>query len=371
MSLAELEMIYGSNQVEPINNSCARINANEVDIKRLGGTIKVAKIIAEGNRSSGLEKALAYDIGTWAQDNGKTNLGISLYGVDDVDPNQLGLKIKRALKPRGIKIRTIPNKSGQLNSAQVLHNKLYKSRHAEYVICKSGDKLIIGRTKAVQNITDYTKRDRQRPKRDARVGMLPPKLAQIMLNLALGNQNKPIKTILDPFCGTGVLLQEALLLGLDVYGSDNSQRMIDYSRQNLEWLCKQYDISGKYKLAVGDATSLKWPQPIGVVVSETYLGPPMAKPPHADRLSQLQADARALLVKFLSNLGPQLEPATRLCLAIPAWRVDQKTYRISVVDRIAKLGYNRLVLKHVATKDLIYFRTNQVVARELLILEKI
>ena len=85
----------------------------------------------------------------------------------------------------------------------------------------------------MQDIESYTKRDRERPKRDAKVGMLPPKLAQIIINLAAGQlpeeklQNicdiplgEPIprrllgQTVLDPFCGTGVILQEASADGL-------------------------------------------------------------------------------------------------------------------------------------------------------------
>jgi hypothetical protein len=40
----------------------------------------------------------------------------------------------------------------------------------------------------VQDIDAYAERDFERPMRDAFVGMLPPKLAQIMLNLAVGEE---------------------------------------------------------------------------------------------------------------------------------------------------------------------------------------
>ena len=106
------------------------------------------------------------------------------------------------------------------------------------------DKIIIARTKKVQDITDYTDRDRNRPKRDAYVGMLPPKLAQIIINLASGNNQIAGKRLLDPFCGTGVIPQEALLMGFDVYGTDIEQKMIDYSQINIEWLKSRRNIKG-------------------------------------------------------------------------------------------------------------------------------
>ena len=85
-------------------------------------------------------------------------------------------------------------------------------------------RLSLVKLEGVQNISAYAMRDQKRPKRDAFVGMLPPKLAQIMINLALGDQEPKDKLLLDPFCGTGVLLQEALLMGLKVYGTDLSQK---------------------------------------------------------------------------------------------------------------------------------------------------
>ena len=51
--------------------------------------------------------------------------------------------------------------------------------------------------------------------------------------------------LLDPFCGTGVVLQEALLMGYDVYGTDLEPRMIDYSGANLDWLSERFDLSGR------------------------------------------------------------------------------------------------------------------------------
>jgi len=108
--------------------------------------------------------------------------------------------------------------------------------------------------------------------------MLPPKLAQIIVNLATGplpddkmssicdipaDQIIPQphlgQTLLDPFCGTGVLLQEAALMGYNVYGSDLEARMVDYTAQNLAWLETTYRLEPiQPKLEKGDATAHHW-----------------------------------------------------------------------------------------------------------------
>ena len=78
----------------------------------------------------------------------------------------------------------MPNNENHLNSAQVLNNKLTSELGCELLLVSDGVNTIIARTTAVQDIDAYTLRDRGRPKRDARVGMLPPKLAQTIINLS-------------------------------------------------------------------------------------------------------------------------------------------------------------------------------------------
>ncbi len=78
------------------------------------------------------------------------------------------------------------HKEAELNSAQVIHNNLTSPTGWELVFIRDGSKTIVAQTVKVQDIAAYTLRDRSRPKRDARIGMLPPKLAQIIINLAVG-----------------------------------------------------------------------------------------------------------------------------------------------------------------------------------------
>ena len=78
----------------------------------------------------------------------------------------------------------------------------------EIVVIKGHDKVFIGKTVAIQDIENYTKRDYERPARDAKTGMLPPKLAQIMINLGgltkIDHDQEETHavqhTLYDPFC---------------------------------------------------------------------------------------------------------------------------------------------------------------------------
>ncbi|NCS83129.1 hypothetical protein GW746_01805, partial [Candidatus Saccharibacteria bacterium] len=192
--------------------------------------------------------------------------GISAYGfsVSERDVQKAGIILKSRLKKAGVSMRLVPNQDVALSSATSHHNKLGLSENkVELLIVRGSDDIIIAESTGAQHITSLAARDQGRPKRDAFVGMLPPKLALIMVNLATGGKApRPDHRILDPFCGTGVLLQESLLLGYPVYGTDLSEKMISYSEENLQWLKGAYHVTQDWKLHEGDAIKTTWQPPI-------------------------------------------------------------------------------------------------------------
>lgn len=325
----------------------------EPDIARLGGTLKIAVPI---------EGALV----PWLLERpteGKITLGVSDYSrrATARTATAEALKCKRILAKRGQSVRVVPNRAATLSSATSFHNHLTSETKIE--LLKVGGRYY--RVIQVQNINAYARRDQERPARDAKVGMLPPKLAQILINLA--GELRPGATVLDPFCGTGVVLQEALLMGYRAYGTDVSERMVEYSQRNLEWLAGTRD----FRVEVGDATKFSWQPPIGAVAAEVYLGPPMSVPPAEMKLKAAKQECGGILLGCLRNLAGQLMPGTPVVLAVPAWRRPNGAYeRLNLLDEIEQLGYNVRSFKNLAQSDLLYHREQQVVAREIIVLRK-
>lgn len=364
ISLAELEAIFSSSKVKQIGANLAQVTARTVSLDHLGGTVKVAQIIDQPIQDF-LSNLPA----------GKITLGISDYS-EHANPRktwELALKYKNLLKRHGRNVRLVPNgKSPILSSAASHHNQLgEKTNHIEIV--KYGK--YTGISTGAQNITAYAKRDQARPARDAFVGMLPPKLAQILINLATAGAKTG--TVLDPFCGTGVILQESILMGYSAYGTDLSEKMIDYSRKNLDWITKrtprlQKPNAPKLHLEPGDATNHKWQltQP-DFVASEIYLGHPLSAPPAEVKLKALQQDAKALLIGFLKNLSSQLPANAQIALATPAWKRPDGSYSgVNILDEIDKLGYNAIKYRYASYDDLLYYREDQIVARQIIVLRK-
>lgn len=152
-------------------------------------------------------------------------------------------------------------------------------------------------------------------------------------------------------------------MGYAAYGTDLSERMVEYTEKNLTWLDK-----GEFLLAAADATSFTWEQPIDAVACETYLGPPMSAPPAEIKLKSAKQECGAILLGFLKNLAGQIPAGTPVVLAVPAWLRPDGTYsHLNLLDKIEELRYN--VEKDFGS-DLLYARAGQVVAREILILRK-
>ena len=390
LGLAELESLYGSGHVRRLgSHALMDIPAKDINFKQLGGTIKVAKILAERPNLNWKELA-SYLIGSvpkYAKDlpAGKFTLGLSAYDID-VPVTQIEaalLEIKKHVRQTGRTVRIVPNKSPALNSAQVLHNRLTHKGSWELILIKSGAKALLAQTMFVQDINAYADRDQARPARDPRVGMLPPKLAQIIINLAAGRPETRLGKnwdsgdglgrflVLDPFCGTGVILQEALLMGYSAYGTDIEPRMIEFTKRNLQWLIANNPaVEGKVIAEPADATSYHW-LGFSCVASEVYLGRPLSGLPDEAALKQITSDTNTVIKKFLQNLAPQLKPTQTLCLAVPAWRrPDGSMIKLPLIDHLTDMGYTYSDLKHVRREDLVYFREDQVVARQLLRLRK-
>lgn len=374
IGLAELEAVYGADAVRPIGASIALVEA-KVDFARFGSLIKIAKLLTplDGiNPQKGLDycrRALPEHLGYLPE--GKLKLGVSLYGLQmplhKLNANVLSLK--KVVKQHGRSVRVIPNTDLALSSAQTMHNQLTSDLGMELVLVKDGEHMLLGQVTNVQDINDYGRRDRGRPKRDARVGMLPPKLAQTIINLAVADSQTPL-TILDPFCGTGVIPQEALLQGYNVIGTDLEPRMIDYTEQNLVWLRDKYPITATQRLEVGDATSHNWGEPIHFVACEGFLGTPFSAVPSPEKLRETIHDSNTIMKKFLKNIASQLAPGARLCIGAPAWFTNSGVHHLPVLDDLENLGYNRIDFEHARRADLIYHREDQVVGRELVVLVK-
>ena len=345
------------------------------DINRLGGSLKLGRFFdTDFNK---LAKFLAT-----AHPEGKITLGISDFSKQKKSglAKQKSMELKRNLARVGRSVRVITSNEPEISSATAHHNQLgEKAGCFEIFLIDHEIYLSLG----TQNITAYTERDQARPARDAKVGMLPPKLAQILINLC-GKLPEGAR-VLDPFCGTGVVLQEAAIMGYVPYGTDLNERMVEYSKKNLSWLFNERN-QKRFKIlpdlilkkdqileaiSVGDATSFTWEGEIDAVAFEGYLGAPMSKPPVDIKFKTEKAKCREIAIGFLKNITPQIKSGTPVVMALPAWlRENGKYAGLNILDEIQEMGYNFEKFQDLSQSDLLYYREGQIVAREIIVIRK-
>ena len=152
--------------------------------------------------------------------------------MDVFSPSLDGMvfRVKDSLKKQGASIRVVQHENGRIKTATTIHEKLI-TQGVEIMIIPTHAGLTVARTVWVQDIESYAARDMDR-ERSMVVGMMPPKIAQIMINLATGGETS--KVIWDPFCGLGTTLIEALHGGYTkLLASDLSAEMVVATQKNL------------------------------------------------------------------------------------------------------------------------------------------
>jgi tRNA G10 N-methylase Trm11 len=362
----------------------------ELDSENLdtwGGTMLLARQIdAQKPTLKEIPKVLA---GELASAKGKVTFGLRSVGVSLDIIRDAYREGKKHLKKEGKASRYVGNER-QPAATILLHDAglLNPKEGCELVILKDEDYVWMGRTIAAQDPNAYTKRDMEKPVRDTRLGMLPPKLAQVMLNMGkwlvdtMPGAAKPKKTltVLDPFCGMGVIPMETLLRGWPVMASDLLQRAVDGCEKNLDWLRKEEDIKKK------DVPSTLWKQdackpfklktPPDVIVTETHLGPALTERPNQKDAAKMRTENDAMQREFLENVAATL-PGVPLVVTWPVWNLKTGTlYLEQVWEALPKLGYRAVLPRGIETDNshrlsLMYRRPDHMVGREIILLQPV
>lgn len=344
-------------------------------IADLGGTIKIGEIKthmatqiikdAFGEKSKQAQKQISEKIASsgiadiMANSSEKPFFGISVYCTNNYLQSSLGSiqrfvgsAIKEKLVELGKKSQFMgfkDKKHTQLSHVEVIKKKLVENQ-AEVLLCIGKDKTWIATTVAVHNPFDFQKRDIYKPNQRAIFGM-PPRLARMMINLAFC---KAGKTLLDPFCGVGTILQEALLEGASVVGMDVNSWCVKAADENLDWLTREYELKDvDFRIVQGDVDMLA--EKIGLetvdcIVSEPDLGPALKQFPTEPYAQKIIEKLEPLFSDFIEQAHMVLKPNGRLVLVTPFIKTRSGQPVIMLIDEAVKnAGFKRV---HVFSKDI-------------------
>ncbi len=338
----------------------------QIFLDRLGGTIRMAEVVGEFFSSAELLSAMKQVIDK-TETRGAMNLGISGFGVKKDMVNQWLYDLKAKAGTAERKVRIANQKGELLTSGKIFHDKLLK-KGTELIVWKNGDSYLLAQTKANQNLRNYELRDRKKEFRDARMGMLPPKLAQILLNLAQPTWDE---TVIDPFCGSGTVNIEAAITGYKTYGSDINGEFASQAQGNFEQMAEKfrYDPAGG-TFKASDILELGWKNMSGVIATEGWLGQNFTHAPDQgliDKNSQLVMD-------MWKDIFGKLESSNvrRLAFCLPAWNFGLRKISISqqLFNSIKGSSY-KPIHTFGGNFTTFYEREGAYVAREVCVVERV
>lgn len=384
LSIAEINSLLGEEIVNKPNLlfdnililEIGNLNPSEI-IKRLGGTIKIGVVKEEvDKKESSIINSSEKIIG---KKEGKIHFGFSFYGQRKMNLKKIGLETKKILSEKGMSCRWVTSREANLSSVVVSENKLLRENGAEIVIIETKENFLLGRTEAVQLFKELSFRDYGRPNRDDLSGMLPPKLAQIMINLAGASFEQ---TILDPFCGSGTIPTEASLMGYkNLIGTDISEKAIEDTKKNIEWINSKFQLPNfDYKLFNKSSTQLSEilkPNSIDAIITEPYLGPQRGKV----EIEKIKKELEILYSLSLKEFYKILKPKGRVVMIWPVFHITHNAKHITqnitpnlekfkIINPIPEKFRQNKDIKLTKRNTIVYGREGQKVFREIVVLEK-
>ena len=200
LSIAEIAAIFGEQRLEYLINEHLVVhtgqNIDASTINRLGGTIKISQITDECERSD-LPEKISDIILSNCDIEGKITFAINIEPISYKSKKllkKLLIEVKKTLKTHGAKPRFLnkffKEEAKNIENIQSKKEILDKANGIEINLLQKSDNIyVLSHLVASQDIENYSKRDYEKPHRDMINGMLPPKLAQILINLSLTGQH--------------------------------------------------------------------------------------------------------------------------------------------------------------------------------------
>ena len=333
-----------------------KIDPNEL-IMKLGGTIKLGKsLIKEKNPEKFIDlisKSVIY-----SGEEEKLKFTITVYPKETAEiESKIAVTIKDMLydyfKTEGIKAYYKQPSENPTDSIKF---------DIEYFAVQLQGMYYFGKIDAVYDAKDVGFRDMHKPCRRPEYA-ISPRIAKMLMNLCGATEGS---VLLDPFCGVGTILQEALLSNINVIGSDVDAGIIENCKRNLAWLNKTYQIHANAKIFTSNAIDLPktLKEKVDGIASEPFLIPLITYTPKKKEARKMMNKAKYIYIMTLNELKKVLKDGGRIALSLPVMKSREGKERLNIEEVCAETK-----LKLIAG-PFSEARKDQRVERELVILEK-
>ncbi len=315
----------------------AFLQKNKAALKQIAQTLTCSDLL---NGMMQTEKKILFGVSIYFTDN-------SFHPFAGRIQRFIGSTVKDKMAELGKKANFMgysQDRKVQLSHVEVIKKQLVENQ-AEILFCIGKKTTWVGITVGVHDPFEFQKRDIYKPNQRKIFGM-PPRLARMMVNLSACKKDK---VLLDPFCGVGTILQEALLERASVVGLDINTWCVEAAEENLEWLIREYGLAGAdFRVLQSDVGKLT--QKVGVdsmdcIVSEPDLGPALKDFPTINYAEKIIEKLEPLFHEFIEQAYLALRRNGRLVLVTPyivARSGEAVTMRID--EQLEQSGFKRVFI---------------------------
>jgi len=349
------------------------------NIQEFGGTIHLGKILAKENIQEYIDKNEIIPADKFSY---------AIFGNQDpqIFKDKFKERKKKAMIKHGGKQIKFQDGHKEQNPKADFYiffhsskNQQLKPNTALLGAKQSGSKAkYFGIVSQTYNSAEVSTRDMQKPIRRESLA-ISPRLSKILINLSGA---KPHDKLLDPFCGIGAILQEALVKNINVYGIDKDKQATIDAKKNLNWLTKNFPIKtkkdtsktrlnqgklkpqetvsflGTYKIENKDSRNAPDLQ-FNALATETPLGKILRKKPNENEAKQIILNFEAYIIPILKKLKLIKKPNAKIAITFPI---------IQNLHVNAQKIANKCNLK-IYINPIQESRTDQFISRDILVLQ--
>jgi tRNA G10 N-methylase Trm11 len=209
----------------------------------------------------------------------------------------------------------------------------------DFVILRMDNLYQVGVTIYVPDTAQFRVRSNERPVVSSEIS-ISSRLAKVLLNLS---NLKKGDMLLDPFCGSGTILAEAILAGINCVGVDKNPISIENAKLNLKWVStKSKSEVGTYSLMVGDATKLEYilnsSVPVDGVVTEPILLPRINYMPNLTKARRMVRNASRLYSDSLYSISALVRSGGRIAIVAPSLRTSGRRDVSVTIEDLDSVG---------------------------------
>ena len=307
-------------KIKSFNKKAALISLpDDTDINKmmlyLGGTVKIARVLNSINELVMPNKNKIY---------------YSILEIDSKNGEKINAELRKTFKKEKMKGYLKRSEDIGLSPSKFVKKNIFEEG---FEIILYGE--IMAETIAVFDPREHEFRD-NRPYLDKKK-LTSIRLSKILINLS---QAKEHDTLLDPFCGSATILQEALLMGINVIGMDTDSMSIYQANKNLNWLKNKYNFKSSFLLVNKAAQSSSgYIEKVDAVATEPYLGPYLKRLPSLNNAEKTAVELARLYFDFLNDLKIILKKG-KVAIVIPKFRTkEQAPVKIDLQEIAGGAGF--------------------------------